>query len=311
MEVVISADGSWKAVLEDDNNVDKMHDDAHKSGKEHAELKESTCSPRALSDVLDLTNDDDMEMLDSCETDDRKPLLANLHSQSITPNVTSLGMNNSAGVNQNVAAQVQDDFWSGLYFASGRSDAPTVGRSDHPVLADAISPAINQEAEGHGNTLTSNSLLQNQFSSPNNFHLQQLNYSNSVVNDYGRSQSMPRHINRTSVAIQALPAQLQSSGPQQRSRTNLNSLIPNSSTVAPHVSVSSPANDLSSILSDTERQQHFSRPTMNLPQVLGLTSSALQHHSATQVEFIECPWYSSFHKMLTIRCGGHFLSSTI
>ncbi|XP_054824219.1 E4 SUMO-protein ligase PIAL2 [Prosopis cineraria] len=281
-EVVISADGSWKAVFKDDDNVDKMQNGAHNSGKELTEPKESTCSPGVLSDILDLTNDDDMEILDACETSDRKPPLADPQSQSTVPILTSLGMN-SAGVNQDATTQVEDDFWTGVHLASGRLDAPTVvGNCAHPVLTDAISQAINQEAEDHGIALPLNSTLQNQFSAPNNFQMQQPNHLNSAINESGRSQQIPRHVNRNPVAIQALPAQSQALGPQQRSRTNLSPLMPSSSTVAPRVSVSSPANGLSPILSDTERWQHFSRPTMNLPQVVGITSSVLQHHSATQ-----------------------------
>ncbi|KAI9108318.1 hypothetical protein K1719_020509 [Acacia pycnantha] len=286
-EVVISADGSWKAVYKDDNDVDKMQNDAHNSGKEPAEPKESTCSPGNLPNVLDLTNDDDdLEMLDAGETNDRKPDPADLQSQSTTPILTSLSMN-SAVVNRDVAAQVEDNFWCEVQVAFGGLDTPIdAGDFVHPVLTDAISPTTSQEAVDHGITLPSNSTVQNQFSAPNNFQMLQSNYLNSAVNEHGRLQQRPRHVNRNPVAVQALPAQSQTLGPQQRSRANLS---PGSSTVAPHVSVSSPANHFSPMLSDTERQQLFSRPTMNLPQLVGATVTVSQHHSATQSRTPQMP----------------------
>ncbi|KAK4262817.1 hypothetical protein QN277_028325 [Acacia crassicarpa] len=286
-EVVISADGSWKAVYKDDNDVgkmqndvDKMQHDAQNSGKEPAEPKESSCSPGNLPNVLDLTNDGDhLERLDAGETNDRKPHPADLQCQSTTPILTSIGMN-SAGVNRDVAAQVEDDFWPGVQVAFGGLDTPIVaGNFVHPVLTDIISQTTSQEAVDHGSTLPSNSTVQNQFSAPNNFQMLQSNYLNSAVNEHGRLQQRPGHVNRNPVAVQALPAQSLALGSQQRSRANLS---PSSSTVAPHVSVSSPANRFSPVLSDTERQQLFSRPTMNLPQLVGVTVSVSQHHSATQ-----------------------------
>lgn len=300
--MVINADGSWKPVLEDGDNVNKVQNDAHSSGKEQSEPKEPSCSLGPLSDVLDLTNDDDMEIVNVYEDDDRKPLVADFNSQSINPTITSLGMN-SAVASQNLAAQVEDDFWSGLLMDPDRLDTPiVVGTSEHPVLTDAVSPAItpaiNQEAEGHGNTVTSNSVMQNQLSAPNNFHSQQPNYMNSIASDYGRPHTIPRDITRTPIAIQALPAQSQALGPQQRSRPNLNPLIPNSSTSTPYVSVSSSSNGFGAILSDTERQQHFSPPTMNLSPVMGASSSGPQR-PVIQVKFVQCLCYSFLKCSLT------------
>ncbi|KAE9606549.1 putative E3 SUMO protein ligase [Lupinus albus] len=273
-EVIVHADGSWKAVLENDHNKDKMQNKAHNCEKEQTEPQESTCSPNIVSNVLDLTEDDDqMEiMMNTVETADRKPFQASVHGQVVTPNSTSLGMN-SAGVNQNVFPQIEDDFWSGLYLAHGRLDTPTVSVPEHPTLPDTVSPALNLEGDGHDNNLAVNSVTHNQLSSSNNLQLQ-LNY-NSVANEYGRS--IPSHISRIPVAVQALPVQQpQALRPQQNSR--------NYSTASPHVPLSSPttADSFNAILSDTERQQRFSRPPMNPPQISGVNSSALQHHSVTQ-----------------------------
>ncbi|XP_061344047.1 E4 SUMO-protein ligase PIAL2 isoform X2 [Gastrolobium bilobum] len=267
VEVIVFANGSWKAVLENDRDVDKMQNKGRNCEKEQTELQESTCSPSTVPNVLDLTNDDDyLEIMDTCETADRKPFL---------------GMN-CTGVNQSVTALIEDEFWSGVFLPSGRSDTPTVGVSECPVQPDTVSPAFHPEAEGHDNNLAANSAVHNQYSALNNLQLQ-LNM-NSIVNEYGRSSSVPRHINRTPVAVQALPVQSQALRPQQNSVTNLCSLLPSSSSATPHISLSNPASadGLNAILSDAERQQHFSRSPMNVPQVSGVNSSTLQHHSATQ-----------------------------
>jgi E3 SUMO-protein ligase PIAS1 len=182
--------------------------------------------------------------MDICETEDRKPSLA-------------------AGVH------IEDNFWAGLYLANSRPDTLSVG-ADLPVLADAVSPVFNQVAEGHDNILAMNSAMHNQFSPQSN--LQLMNYVNSVANEYGRSSSAPRHIQRTPVAIQALPVQSQTVGPQQNSVTNLDSLN-NSSSSATHVSLSNPTSGdpYNAILSDAERQQIFSRTPLNMPQVSAAT----------------------------------------
>ncbi|KHN35048.1 E3 SUMO-protein ligase pli1 [Glycine soja] len=277
-EVIVFANGSWKAVLEKDHDVDKMQKKAPNCEKEQTQPQESTCPPS----TVDLTKDDDgLDTVGSCDIVERKPPPASIHSHFVSPNLTSLGMN-STGVNQNVAAQT-DDFWTGVYIGRSSSDTPTVGNSELPVLPDTVSPAFSQESAGRDNNPVVNSAMHNQFSGPSNLQMQ-MNHMNSV-NEYGRSSSAPRHIHRTPVAVQALPVQSQALGPQQNSITNLNSsLLPSNSSAAPHISLSNPASvdTLNAILSDTERQQHFSRTPVNPPQVSGVNSPAFQHHTATQ-----------------------------
>ncbi|KAK7366722.1 hypothetical protein VNO80_08719 [Phaseolus coccineus] len=268
-EVIVLADGSWKAVMEKDHDVDKMQNKAPNYEKEQTEPQEYTCSPA----TVDLTEDDDhLETMDCSEIVDRKPFQASVQSQFVAPNSTSLGMN-SPGVNRNVAAQI-DDFLSGVYVARNRSDAPMVGTSELPVLLDTVSPAFNQESAGRDNNSAVNSAMRNQFSAPDNLQMQ-MNHMNSV-NEYGRSSSVPRHITRTPVAVQALPVQSQALG--------LNNPLLSSNSSSSHIYMpsSTTVDTLKAILSDTERQQRFSRSPMNLPQVSGVNSPAFRHNSATQ-----------------------------
>lgn len=279
--MIVLADGSWKAVLEKDHDVDKMQNKAPNCEKEQTEPRESTCS----SGTVDLTKDDDqLETMDTSEVADRKPSQASVHNQFVTSNSTSLGMN-STGVNQNVATHLEDEIWSGLYVLRGRSDTPAVGTSELPVLPDTVSPVFNQESASHDNNPVVNSAMHNQFSAPNNLQMQ-MNHMN-MVNEYGRSSSVPRTINRTPIAVQALPVQSQTLVPQQNAITNSNNPLGSNSSATPHISLSYPASvdTTNAILSDTERQQHFSRAPLKSPPISGVNSPAFQHHTPTQVCF--------------------------
>ncbi|CAI8589360.1 unnamed protein product [Vicia faba] len=251
VEVTVHADGSWQPVLENDHDVGKIQNKVHNCDKEQTEQQESARSPDTFPHVVDLTNkDNDMDVImDTCETADRKP------SQGSAP----------------TSVQIEDDFWAGLYIANTGSDTPTVGVTDLAVLADAVSPALIQESEGH-DSISAN---HNQFLALNNLQMMN-NYMSSFVSEYGRSSSSPRHIQRTPVAVQALPVPSQPLGPQQNSVTNLDSLI-TSSPSATHVSLSNPASadPYNAILSDAERQQLFSRSPLNMPQVSAATQNRM------------------------------------
>ncbi|RYR10475.1 hypothetical protein Ahy_B05g078915 [Arachis hypogaea] len=291
LEVIVLGDGSWKAVFEKDHNVDKTvfekdhnvdktQNKAHNGEKKPAELQESTCSPNnIISNIFDLTNDDDcMDLMDTIELEDTKPAPGSAETQFVNQSSTSLGLN-STDVDQNVASHIDDEFWAGLDLVFGRSDTPSLGISENPVLPDSVSPAFNQGSNSHDNNSAVNSLVHNQVSTPTNL---QLIYMNSSVNEYGRSASIPRHVNRTPVAVQALAAPSSISGREQSLGNTLNSSLPSSSPATTHVPLSHTATAANPILTDTERQQHFSRSQMNLPQMSGVNSLGLPHHSATQ-----------------------------
>ncbi|XP_021820818.1 E4 SUMO-protein ligase PIAL2 isoform X1 [Prunus avium] len=275
-EVIISMDGSWKAVLENDDDVGRAYDKGLPKGTSQQE--ESTRVSTALANVLDLTEDDsEMDTVSACETEDVKPL------------------SNTNRVNRTVAAHLEDDFWSEIFFPNGslasgiRSDTQMGGVIPHsgpanlqsPVLTDAVSPALDRGTESHLTTDLVASAI-HQFSSPNNFQLQQLQFASSAANnEYGRFASH-RVLPRTPTAVQALPAQSQGPGLQQRPRTSWNSSTPSSAPLSSQVgqSITPTANGVNAVCSDLERQQHFSRPRMN-PLVSNIASSSQQHPSQT------------------------------
>uniref|UniRef100_A0A5B7APQ5 Putative E3 SUMO-protein ligase pli1 n=1 Tax=Davidia involucrata TaxID=16924 RepID=A0A5B7APQ5_DAVIN len=303
-DVIISADGSWKAVMESNDHKDQSHDKTSNCQPNGPTQQESTSFSDAVPDILDLTEgSDDMDVAGIRETEDRKPLLANLQSPSSVTNLTSCAeMYNMSEVNRNTASHIEDDFWSGIFLSthglgasSARSDAQIiVGASEpaptnfrlSPVLTDAVSPALNREPETfRGTTLLATSVPQSQTSATNNLQLQQSQFANSIVsNEYGRFPSIPRHVNRTPIAVQALPAQTPSPVPLQRSRNSLNTLIPNGPSFASQSSPALPsiADGSNAVSSNVERQQQFSRSHLNQLQVSHMTASSLQQHSAMQ-----------------------------
>ncbi|XP_059645391.1 E4 SUMO-protein ligase PIAL1 isoform X1 [Cornus florida] len=298
-DVIIAADGSWKAVTESNDQKDLPHD----RPSDGPALQKSTSFSDAVPDILDLTEEtDEMDVMGTCETEDRKPVLANVLCQTNSKNLTvPAEFNNPSEISQNNASHVEDDFWSGIYLStsgSGIPDASSVAQIFggvsgslpttsmlSPVLTDAVSPALNREAGAlHGSTLLDTSVSQSQIPSSSNLHLQQTNFGNAFsANEYGRFPSIPRHVNRTPIAVQALPAPTLTPVSQQRSRNNLNTLNPNGMSLPSQTSRALPtiAEVFDAVSSDVERQQQFSRSHLNPLQMSNMTSS-LQQPSATQ-----------------------------
>ncbi|GMI76433.1 PROTEIN INHIBITOR OF ACTIVATED STAT LIKE 2 [Hibiscus trionum] len=198
-DVIISADGSWKAVMENDDDVDELHDKIRNCQKDGSEQQESAMG------VLDLTQaDTEVDAMETIEIEDRKPpvAVAILQSLSAAPNLTTTPeLVNTAGTNQNTASNMEENFWSALYSSLVSStstfsiDTQVGARSESspnitvsPVFSDAISPAPNR-VDARGN-------------------------------------------------VQSLPAtsQTQTPTPQQRSRNSLNTISTNSYSRAPYQS---------------------------------------------------------------------------
>ncbi|KAK2984589.1 hypothetical protein RJ640_018967, partial [Escallonia rubra] len=179
-DVIISADGSWKAVAKSGDHIDKSHIKTSISEQDGSMLQES---------ILDLTQGDDEMDIDAYENEDRKPVLP-MQSQSY---VNTLAVNrdatNTNERSQTTASHIEDDFWSGIYLStydsgasSGRSDAQISGGvfeyaptnfMPSPVLTDAISPALDRDSEAlRGTTLALTSVSQGQISAPTTMQMQ-------------------------------------------------------------------------------------------------------------------------------------------
>lgn len=136
-------------------------------------------------------------------------------------------MNKAIDVNQYVRYFSLSNFWPAGFqsngsticgaLSSGSPGACSVpmfaNQMTSPVLTDAISPAPNQ-----GAVSDLSSLLQHQYSAPGSMSLQMSQLVDPITdNEYGRNSFLNRHnINRSPIAVQALPATSQTTTPQQR-----------------------------------------------------------------------------------------------
>ncbi|XVE84071.1 hypothetical protein DITRI_Ditri16bG0139500 [Diplodiscus trichospermus] len=140
-DVIIFVDGSCKVMLENDNDVDDLHDKILNCEKDGSEQPESA---KGVPILLDLTQDDNrVDAMESIEIEDRKPHVANL--------------------------QIDHGFGT----SAARIDAQVIGRSEpsnftiSPVYSDATSPTpIQAEARGNANLTTLG--IQNQVSAASN-----------------------------------------------------------------------------------------------------------------------------------------------
>ncbi|KAJ0048869.1 hypothetical protein Pint_15086 [Pistacia integerrima] len=315
-DVIISADGSWKAVLESDDNMNQAHDKIPSGENEGSEQQEPPGFLNPGPNVVDLTKyDDEMDAMILGETEDRKPILTDLQSHPVPTNISRPSeLSNTVGVNQNAFSQGEDDFWAGILSslgpASSSVDSISVPASANfmtsslladaisPAITDAISHALNRETEALGYSNLTTSVMQSQYLAPNDLQLQQSHFVNH--HEYGRL-SLNRNINRTPIAIQALPAQSQTPSPQQRSGTNFNFVTPNGSSLASQSALSvgngyngsslasQTALSVGNGYSDMERQQQFSRSPLNAFLGPDIASSSVQHQSAAQVVGLPAP----------------------
>lgn len=247
-DVIFSADGSWKAV-EIDDDTNQSHVKTPTSKQDGPTQQENT------QDIMDLTQGDDMmdNEIGNFDIEDRKPSITNLTKQ---------GMDNTSENNQNTGSHVEDDFWSGIYLSTYGSGASS---SAETIITGGVSLSTPST---QNNALVATSATPNQYSSPTNLQLQPFESSN-MSNEYGRIPLIPRHINRSPIAVQALPAQPAGSVPQQRSRTTLNT-----------------SNSQDYPLTLDERQQQFSRSHLNPLQLPRTSSSSLQQNLGSQNMFV-------------------------
>ncbi|XP_050228058.1 E4 SUMO-protein ligase PIAL2 [Mercurialis annua] len=278
--VIISADGSWKAVLETDDN-------SNNTQKEVIDCQNDM--PEEFAITVDLTEDDDMmDVISITDLEDRKPSQATLQRQPVTNNsIEPPPSNTASAVDQNVASPAGDNFWSEMYLLSGTSTAgsgqqyfnqifasPSTSSLTSPVITDAVSPSLHRDSGSHRNT---------NLSPPVHTQIQLMNAAASaaVDNEYGTlRQILGRNVNRTPVAVQALAASPQIPLHPQRPRTHPNTAMPNgSSPFSQAARPMTPAGTGINMASNYRyRPHHFSRPPTDTRQ----GSPLLQHPSSAQ-----------------------------
>ncbi|CAK9141950.1 unnamed protein product [Ilex paraguariensis] len=272
-DVIISADGSWEATKESEDPTDQPHDNTPNCKQDGSVHQESAIFPNAPPDVLDLTEGNDV--MDAVGNEDRKPSPANCLSQSNTEILTTcLNTYHMNEVNENSSR-------------IGQVSVPAPSNyMPSPVLTDAVSPALNREVEAFGgNAILASSVPDSQLPVPANLQVQQSQFGNSSLsNENQRFPSIPRHVSRTPIAVQALPVQNSIHVTTQRSRNSLNTLAPCGPSAASQSSsaVSLLTDGFNAASSNLGRQPQFSRSHFNPLQVSHTSSSSSLQFSGTQ-----------------------------
>uniref|UniRef100_A0A2P2IUV4 E3 SUMO-protein ligase SIZ2-like isoform X2 n=1 Tax=Rhizophora mucronata TaxID=61149 RepID=A0A2P2IUV4_RHIMU len=200
-DVIMSDDGSWKAVLESDNDMNRQPKKTSNWEQEgnvaHTPITPST----ALPNVVDLTGDDKRDAVAFSDIEDTKPFQATVQAQPVTSDIIMTSEIN----------QLDDDVWSFPAITNVTSPAlnNTPAMMMSPVITDAVSPSLSCNIGDLGNS--------------------------SLNNEYRGMTQIPRHVNRT---LQALPAPVQILNRQQRPRPALSAAISIASGIAADVSPS-------------------------------------------------------------------------
>ncbi|XP_034709516.1 E4 SUMO-protein ligase PIAL2-like isoform X1 [Vitis riparia] len=284
VDVIISPDGSWKPVVESIDHAEQLYDATQSNWQENTKQCESVRFSSIAADAVDLTmgEDNDDDSPSNFRTEDMKPLWDDLQGFSAAEKIVSPGVNSTVEADQIISAHREDNLRTGVLLTpSSVSDGlapPTTSLNAHsnvgfprstfsfmssPVLTDAVSPSPYRETlDVHRETQVPIPLLQNQHFDPSNLQLQQSRLGSLIAsNEYGRLASIPRHLTRNPIAVQALPAQDQLPRLAQHTR-----LMPTgaTSTGSQTTSFMTPSVEgFDAVNGVTERDLQFSRSLMS------------------------------------------------
>lgn len=229
-DIMISDDGSWKAVMESNDNLNIVNNKIPNFPIDPPKMQGST-NPPPESNILDLTVDDDeMDAVMNTEDEDRKPLsdlnTCTVYQAPAQPdNICSrdpvMPITSNAGSDPQV-------------FSDGSFEPTVLSNLTSPAIAVSVSPALmNQGVHSLGSTFSM--IVQSQLSAANNLQLQQSQLINSIPTNeygYGIQQPIPMNVTRTPITVQALSAPLRTPNLLQRSHNNMTSIIQNGSSTA-------------------------------------------------------------------------------
>ncbi|KAL0408131.1 UNVERIFIED_CONTAM: E4 SUMO-protein ligase PIAL1 [Sesamum radiatum] len=265
--IVVSSDGSWNAVMEDDT-VQNPDDETFNTGEDESSQP---------TDVLDLTQTDDAAYAVSAyEAEDRKHFSdADRQfmdqTRAINPHIA-----NTNDVNQS-STHVANDFRSGTYTPTIGLGLPSNVRPNQEIDGCPVATSVldhpftspSQEVEAfRGNALVTASTSQSGTSLANTSQLQQYQFGNPyITSEYGRFPSIRRHVSRTPIAVQALPAQTPTSVLQQSSRDTVNVFTQNGLSAASPVSPSVPNSSTSFRANPHQVLQMSSSPSVQHPSI--------------------------------------------
>ncbi|CAL9058625.1 E4 SUMO-protein ligase PIAL2-like isoform X1 [Musa acuminata AAA Group] len=324
-DIVIFADGSWKAFVEHNKSINQVH--KVRSGQQETSNENGS----TLTGVVDLTMEEDYasdiakcseEVTPShgyayraeniiCELEDRKPfrdiegLPVSLDTSGAP--VTSTPIDILAAVYNTGDGILPWNLPSVSSSTSGRTgggNANALGTLEslvpnvvlNPIQTDAVSPALNRVLTGLEFSQSTPTFQQASQGMPlaENLQLQPLHLAGSIITNEAGRPPIPRHVSRTPIAVQALPAQTQPPSSSRRvhiGSSNSNSMI-NSITSISHQAFSptTMASGLSSISSQMQIEQHFRTSNMaSVPSQLHSITPEPHQHSNSALQRVGVP----------------------
>ncbi|KAL6606140.1 hypothetical protein ACP70R_041793 [Stipagrostis hirtigluma subsp. patula] len=221
IDVLVLADGSWKAAPAHDEKSDKHAGDAV---QQTGDTMESDTSPSDVIDLINGNDDADLPMNLSSASEDMKPLL---NSQELSvadylPDGNNRSSNMASTSRQNLLLPS-----SGLSSSSfGTLESILPQNVLHPVITDAVSPSL----ETYNPTTGMQQVLQGTLPEIGQLQPQIGSLHGSEV----ARPPIPRNVRREPVGIQALPVPSQNPVSSRR-------LQPNILNCPPHILPSTPA----------------------------------------------------------------------
>ncbi|WOK97205.1 E4 SUMO-protein ligase PIAL2-like isoform X1 [Canna indica] len=241
-DIVIFADGSWKAFDEHNVNINQVHKGSSRQQETNTENNST------LDDVVDLTMEkdctsdieknteqvifrrsEDKAEDDISELEDRKPFKDN-EGLPIPPHASGASIGSSLMSSQMAAHYTRDSIWPGNMpsFSSSILDRTgctipynaqgTLESLSNNIMtnvtnisqSDVVSPALNR------GPVVSQPAVSLMTQLGENMQLQSSRVGGSTISSEAGRCFIPRHVSRTPTAVQALPAQTQSLSSSRR-----------------------------------------------------------------------------------------------
>lgn len=278
--------------MESIDNAEQMYDATQNNQQENDKQCDYITFSSNPADAVDLTtggNNDD-EFPSNFGIEDMKPFWEDLQEFAAPEKNVSPGVSNTVEGVQDIPAHREDNFRTGGGLTPSASEIfalPTTlnthsnigisqntsATSSSPVLTDAVSPSPFRETlDVHRETKAPIPSLQNQHFNPGDLQSQQSILGSFMSNEYGGLASRPRHITRNPIAVQALPAQDNSSRLGQPTRLTPTGAIATDSQTTSFIAPSVEGFD--AVNGVTERDHQFSRPLMSS---LLMSGQSIQH----------------------------------
>jgi E3 SUMO-protein ligase PIAS1 len=304
VDVIISADGSWVAILENEDHTDQTGHETKSCQQERPRQHECNGLSIVPIEVVDHTmkGANASDAIRESECTGKQHFLDDPPCFSVSRNLVQTEVRNSDIVDQNGSTQIEENICSRIplsvsaapqcpdgtlgpgHVTAAISEFSSCNSMPSPVLTNAVSPALNGPVYVNGKTVPL-SLLQTQLLGPSNLQSQQFGFARSITrNENGMLPSIAINAGRTSTAPQGLKAQ--ASVRSSFEQMPLNSLMPNGNSSANYQSTPFMVPNMNGYYAfhgGMDSSQQLLRPLVNSLSFSDMASPSMRDHSLTQV----------------------------